>query len=155
MLVFMKRRGEDRQLSSVLTSQSKSDKFEELHSWIAANLDLSLSVGQLARQAGMSVRNFSRAYTKAMGETPSSFVRRVRIEAAVRALTNSRERVSQIAYRCGFGSEERMRRAFVATFGVSPTAFRQRGQPQYKPEKQYAVITANSGDAAFQPAGRS
>ena len=128
ILVFMKREGGDRQLSSVLRSQAKSDRFEELHSWIVANLDQSLSVADLARHVGMSVRNFSRAYRKALGQTPSSFVRSLRVETAIRALTNTNDRISEIVYKCGFANEEQMRRSFIAAHGVPPSSFRTKGR---------------------------
>jgi len=124
LLLFTKRSGTEQQVSAVLSSQSQSDRFEELHSWVAAHLGERINVEVMARRVGMSVRNFSRAYVAAMGQTPSRVLRSIRVESAVRALTSTSERISQIAYDYGFGNEERMRRTFVATYGVPPSRFR-------------------------------
>lgn len=147
LLVFMKRQGGDQQLSSVLRSQAKSDRFEELHSWIVANLDRPLSVNDLARHVGMSVRNFSRAYHKALGQTPSSFVRSLRVEAAIRALTNTNDRISEIVYKCGFANDEQMRRSFIASHGVPPSSFRAKGRLAAEASLRQGVLVSSTSPA--------
>ncbi len=67
----------------------------------------------LADQAGMSERSFSRHYAEATGQTPARAVERLRVEAARRLLSESRLPVKRISQRCGFGSEETMRRSFL------------------------------------------
>ena len=47
------------------------------------------------------------------GQTPARAIERLRIEAARRLLSDSRLPVKRIAQRCGFGSEETMRRSFL------------------------------------------
>ncbi|QYN37905.1 helix-turn-helix domain-containing protein [Pseudonocardia sp. DSM 110487] len=47
-----------------------------------------------------------------------------RLEAASQLLTGTREPVTTIARRCGFGSAESLRQAIVAWVGISPTRFR-------------------------------
>jgi len=80
----------------------------------------------LARQAGMSERNFSRRYVEATGMTPSRAVEQLRVEAARRLLLESRLPVKRIAQRCGFGSEETMRRSFMRLLTVAPQDYRTR-----------------------------
>ena len=86
--------------------------------------DLSLSV--LADQAGMSERSFSRHYAEATGQTPARAIERLRVEAARRLLSESRTPVKRIAQRCGFGSEETMRRSFLRLLAVTPQDYRSR-----------------------------
>jgi len=122
--VYVKRRAEERQLSAVLESQCNSDRFEELHAWIRANLSSRLTLGLLASKAGMSVRSFSRIYAATFGQTPMAFVQAARVDAAARALASTTDRVSKISYACGFPSDEQMRRHFVARYGMSPRRYR-------------------------------
>jgi len=86
--------------------------------------DLSLSV--LADQAGMSERSFSRHYAEATGQTPARAIERLRVEAARRLPSDSRTLVKLIAQRCGFGSEETMRRSFLRMLTVTPEDYRSR-----------------------------
>jgi AraC-like DNA-binding protein len=78
-------------------------------------------VPALAAAAAMSVRHFTRVFTAEVGETPSRFVERVRLEAARRELETTNDTLDVIAARCGFGTAESLRRVFQRRLGVAPT----------------------------------
>jgi len=126
LVVFLKRPGGQAQFSEALALQTAEDKFGALHEWINAHLAMSLSLSVLAGEAGMSERSFSRRYAEATRQTPARAVERLRVEAARRLLSESRLPVKRIAQRCGFGSEETMRRSFVRMLAVSPQDYRSR-----------------------------
>jgi transcriptional regulator GlxA family with amidase domain len=83
-------------------------------------------VPALAAAAAMSVRHFTRVFTAEVGESPSRFVERTRLEAARRELEVSGDTLDVIAQRCGLGSAETLRRVFQRRLGVSPDAYRRR-----------------------------
>ena len=126
LVVFLKRPGGQAQFSAALTLQAAEDEFGALHDWIHAHLAEDLSLPILADQAGMSERSFSRHYLNANGTTPARAVERLRVEAARRLLSESRSPVKRIARRCGFGSEETMRRSFLRLLAVTPQDYRAR-----------------------------
>jgi transcriptional regulator GlxA family with amidase domain len=74
----------------------------------------------------MSERSFSRHYAEATGQTPARAIERLRVEAARRLPSESRLPVKRIAQRCGFGSEETMRRSFLRLLAVTPQDYRAR-----------------------------
>jgi transcriptional regulator GlxA family with amidase domain len=80
----------------------------------------------LAAAAAMSVRHFSRVFTAEVGETPSRFVERTRLEAARRELETTGDTLDVVAERCGLGSAETLRRVFHRHLGTSPDAYRRR-----------------------------
>jgi transcriptional regulator GlxA family with amidase domain len=126
LVVFLKRPGGQAQYSAALALQAAEDKFGALHDWINGHLAEDLSLTVLADQAGMSERTFSRHYAEATGQTPARAIERLRVEAARRLLSESRTPVKRIAQRCGFGSEETMRRSFLRLLTVSPQDYRSR-----------------------------
>ncbi|MFZ6647266.1 GlxA family transcriptional regulator [Undibacterium sp. TJN25] len=128
LVVFLKRPGGQSQFSEMLQSQAHdSAAFDELHLWIADNLDTeNLSVECLAEKVRMSPRNFSRAYKQATGRTPAKAVEIFRLASARRLLEESPRNVDQIARQCGFGDEERMRVTFQRHLAISPTDYRKR-----------------------------
>ena len=73
----------------------------------------------------MSERSFVRHYAGATGRTPARAVEQIRVEAA-RQMLELRRPVKRVAARCGFGSEETMRRSFLRIVGVTPQAYRER-----------------------------
>jgi transcriptional regulator GlxA family with amidase domain len=126
LVVFLKRPGGQAQFSAALALQAAEDKFGALHAWINSHLGDDLSLSVLADQAGMSERSFSRHYAEATGQTPARAIERLRLEAARRLLSESRTPVKRIAQRCGFGSEETMRRSFLRLLEVTPQEYRER-----------------------------
>jgi transcriptional regulator GlxA family with amidase domain len=126
LVMFLKRPGGQTQFSTVLSLQSAEDRFGALHSWMSGRLADDLSLPALARKAGMSERNFSRRYTEATGITPARAVERLRVEAARRLLSDTRLPVKRIAARCGFGSEETLRRSFMRLLTATPQDYRAR-----------------------------
>jgi transcriptional regulator GlxA family with amidase domain len=128
MVLFLKRPGGQSQFSVELRRQMHDERgrFDDLHTWIRANLDADLSVPALAETARMSPRNFARVYLRETGERPARAVEKIRVEAAVRLLESTDDPVKVVASRTGFGDDERMRRAFVKAYGISPQDFRNR-----------------------------
>ncbi|AVA25949.1 helix-turn-helix domain-containing protein [Rhizobium sp. NXC24] len=123
LVVFLKRPGGQAQFSTMLSLQESGDRFDRLHGWIIDNLRADLSLPALAERANMSARSFSRHYRQATGRTPARAVEDIRVEA-VRRLLEQGLSVRQARIRCGFGSEETMRRSFLRAFGTTPQAFR-------------------------------
>lgn len=126
LVVFLKRPGGQAQFSTALSLQLADDRFGALHDWIGRNLAGDLSLAALAKRCGMSERSFSRHYTAATGITPARSIERLRAEFACRLLTDTNLSVKRIAKRCGFASEETMRRSFIRTVGVAPQQYRAR-----------------------------
>jgi transcriptional regulator GlxA family with amidase domain len=126
LVVFLKRPGGQAQFSTALSLQAAEDRFGALHAWIANHLADDISLPVLASQAGMSERSFSRRYVEATGLTPVHAVERLRVEAARRLLSESRLPVKRISQRCGFGSEETMRRSFLRLLATTPQDYRAR-----------------------------
>lgn len=131
MVAQMVRSGGQSQYSPALGRQAHdgAGRFDDLHNWMSENLHRELSVDLLATRAGMSPRNFARVYNKSMGVTPAKAVEAIRIEAARELLETTTKSVKQIAARCGFKEEDRMRRAFVRTLKVPPSEYRNTFKP--------------------------
>lgn len=126
LVVYLKRPGGQAQFSAALEFQDGTDRFDHLHAWMKENLDSDLSVTALALRAGMTERSFNRRYKSATGSTPARAVERIRVETAQRNLCNGSLSVKEIARRCGFRSEETMRRTFLRHVGTAPGEFRKR-----------------------------
>jgi transcriptional regulator GlxA family with amidase domain len=126
LVVFFKRPGGQAQFSAALALQAADDQFAALHDWISKHLASDLSLSILADQAGMSERSFSRHYAEATGQTPARAIERLRVEAARHLLSESRLPMKRVAQRCGFGSEETMRRSFHRLIDITPQDYRAR-----------------------------
>jgi transcriptional regulator GlxA family with amidase domain len=132
LVVFLNRPGGQSQFSAPLEAQAAAadgnapNHFVPLHGWIAENLTDDLRVERLADQAGMSPRTFARVYAAKMGTTPARMVERIRVEAVRRILEETDMPIKRIASECGFGQEDRLRRAFARQVGTTPAEYRAR-----------------------------
>ncbi len=130
LVMFLRRPGGQSQFSVQLSAQSADrEPIRELQEWIADHMAEDLPVARLAKRVAMSARNFARVFRRETGMTPAAFVERSRIEAARRRLEESGDGIDAIAKACGFGTRESMRRAFLRSLHVPPSAYRARFRP--------------------------
>ncbi len=128
LVTFMVRPGGQSQFSQALQRQTQDTegRFDALHDWVSNNLTADLRVEKLAEKIGMSARSFARIYLSQTGSTPAKAVEHFRVEAASRMLEQTDLPISSVAHDCGFGDDERLRRAMQRTKGVSPSEYRDR-----------------------------
>jgi transcriptional regulator GlxA family with amidase domain len=124
LVVYRRRPGGQSQFSALADLPVGDERLSTLIDWARAHLDRPLTVEELAERAAMSPRNFARAFVAATGVTPAKAVERLRLEAAKAAIEDSGQGIEVVAREAGFGSSERMRRAFLRAFGHPPQALR-------------------------------
>ena len=83
-----------------------------------------LPLERLAEAAGMSRRQFSRAFRAQTGTTPARVVERLRADMARGRIESTAEPVECVAEAVGFGDAENMRRAFIRIYGQPPQSIR-------------------------------
>ena len=89
-----------------------------------AHLETPLSTEALAARAGISVRQIERLMRDNLGETPSRYYLKLRLQAARNHLFYGDMPIQDIAQACGFSSPSVLSRAFRDHFGLSPREFR-------------------------------
>jgi len=92
--------------------------------FIHANLGSKLTAPKLANIVCLSPSHFSRAFTLAMGCSPTAYIAAKRIALAQSKLESTREPMCVIALACGFADQAHFSKAFSRRAGVSPKAWR-------------------------------
>ncbi|WP_423211779.1 GlxA family transcriptional regulator [Paracoccus yeei] len=127
LVIYLKRPGGQSQFSAALTSQMRGPPgMRDIQSWLLANLDQPLHIPDMAARAGMSPRNFTRLFSAELGTTPASYLEGARCERAKAQLLDSDLPLKAIAFRCGFTSDEQLRKAFLRRFSLTPRDYRDR-----------------------------
>jgi transcriptional regulator GlxA family with amidase domain len=129
LVMYNCRSGGQSQFSPLLELKAPNGRFGSLLSWMRENLHARLTVEHLAEHVGMSARHFARVFAAETGTTPSKAVERLRVEVAQARVQSSGEPIERVAQATGFHNAERMRRAFIRTFGQPPQARRRAARP--------------------------
>jgi transcriptional regulator GlxA family with amidase domain len=129
LVLFLRRPGNQSQFSATLASHAPERAgLREVQRYAVEHPAADLTVEALAARAHLSPRHFARRFRAEVGLTPARYVERLRLEAARRRLEEGEEPVASVAARCGFGTAETMRRAFLRALGVAPAEYRRRFQ---------------------------
>lgn len=124
MVVYHRRLGGQSQFSALLELEPPSDRIRRALAFAREHLHEDLPVARLAEAANLSERQFGRAFQAETGSTPAKAVERLRAEAARPQVEDGAKALDVIAREVGFSDPERMRQAFVRTFGQPPQALR-------------------------------
>jgi AraC family transcriptional regulator len=90
--------------------------------------DAALTLGRLARAAGLSPYHFLRTFERLTGITPHQYVLRARLRDAAMRLATEPRKIVDIALGSGFGDVSNFNRAFRTEFGVTPRAYQQQSR---------------------------
>ncbi|WP_438311444.1 GlxA family transcriptional regulator [Streptomyces sp. HUAS TT3] len=101
----------------------------EARAWAMEHLDEPLTLGQLAEQARMSLRTFTRRFRDEVGMTPVQWLTAQRLDLARQLLESSDLPVDLVAHRSGFGSANSLRQHMRSSLGTSPIAYRRAFRP--------------------------
>ena len=85
--------------------------------------DEGFSIDVLSREAGFSNMHFYRKIKALTNNSPSQFLRTIRLKRAAELLAKNSDNVSQIAYSVGFSSLSYFNKCFKEQFGVTPGQF--------------------------------
>jgi AraC-like DNA-binding protein len=90
--------------------------------------DEEITVEAVTNELGYTRQYVSGRFHRVTGRLLSHFLKEKRLGKAARLLKQGNLRISQIARRCGFDSENYFRQQFRERFGMSPRQFRTNGK---------------------------
>ncbi|MER6830340.1 DJ-1/PfpI family protein [Streptosporangium sp. NPDC000563] len=125
LVTYLQRPGDQAQMSMFTASPSPENSLvRQVAEYVTTHLGADLTTVALAHGAGVSERHLTRLFLEHLGQTPGRFVRQARTEAAAYLLTSTSLPMTGVAIRCGFGTTETLRQAFVDRYGVPPSRYR-------------------------------
>ncbi|EDY81076.1 transcriptional regulator, AraC family protein [Verrucomicrobiia bacterium DG1235] len=91
---------------------------------IRQNFERAISLAEISKVAGASCRHFSKVFKEETGHTFVDYLTRTRVESAKKRISETSDRISEIAFACGFESIAQFNRAFKSVSGESPSSYR-------------------------------
>lgn len=99
----------------------KSDKLRKAVELMAEHLDAPLSAGQIAAAVGLSVRQVERLFLRHLGQTPSRYYMRLRLERARELLRQTNMSILDVAIATGFTSHSYFAQSYRLQFARPPS----------------------------------
>ena len=109
--------------ASAVLAQQAARLLDEPEAWGAE----SPTVEALAKRLGVSDRHLRRIFEAQLGVSPLQYLQTRRLLSAKQLLADTPLPITQVALVSGFGSVRRFNDAFVAHYGLSPSALRKDG----------------------------
>jgi transcriptional regulator GlxA family with amidase domain len=134
LVVYHRRAGGQRQFSALLEFEPKSDRIQSVLAYAKRKLDTPLAVEKLAKEANLSLRQFSRLFRAETGQSPAKAVENQRVQAARLMMEQSRHPTDVIAPQTRFTDRDRMRRAFLRAIGQPPQVIRRNARARRSSE---------------------
>jgi AraC-like DNA-binding protein len=116
-------------LSKVIGEKRDLGKLKNQHvanglDYLANFYNTQLTTGEIARQVGLSSRQFSRLFAQELGMTVQEYLGILRIKKAKDLLQNSDMNITRIAYSLGFNSSQYFITCFKRIEHVTPKIYR-------------------------------
>ena len=92
--------------------------------YMMENFSERITVELLAQVSHQSASHFMSCFKKAAGVSAMEYLAQLRINAACEALASTKEKISEIALRCGYGNLSNFNRQFRRIAGCSPKEYR-------------------------------
>jgi len=118
------RSGDQRQFIEYFAPRPRGEFVAATRAWILHRLQEPVTLADMAAQANMSTRNFSRRFIAETGLTPSKWLQAARIDRARELLETSDESIDRIGRMAGLGTSANFRRIFAQHVGIMPSAYR-------------------------------
>ncbi|MFI6487833.1 GlxA family transcriptional regulator [Streptomyces sp. NPDC050564] len=123
-LVAPVRPGGQTQFTQTPLPPERGEACADTRGWAMRNLDKPLTLTDLARHAGVSVRTLTRRFHAESGVSPLQWLLHQRIERAKELLETTTLPMDQVARACGLGTADSLRGHLVRRTGLTPSAYR-------------------------------
>lgn len=124
LVKLLQRYGKRRPEAVALSSRFTSSHYNRVLRFIRERLDQTITLDELAREAGMSPSHFSRVFKETVGSTPMQYVLAYRVEQAIKMMEDAERPLGSIALDCGFADQSHFSRSFKQVTGQTPRAYR-------------------------------
>ena len=123
-IILLLSQTQDAETIQVILSQLFSPITYSFKQIIEANLFEHIGVEDLAQKTNLSVSSFKREFKKLYDDSPANYIRTKRLERAAELLLVSNERITDIAFDCGFNDLANFTKSFHDRYNVSPSNYR-------------------------------
>jgi len=123
-IILLLSQTQDAETIQIILSQLFSPVTYTFKQIIEASLFSQINIDGLAQKTNLSVSSFKREFKKLYNDSPANYIKNKRLERAAELLLASDERITNIAFDCGFNDLANFTKSFHDKYGTTPTNYR-------------------------------
>jgi len=123
-IILLLSQAQDAETIRVILSQLFSPSTYTFKQIIESNLFSQVNIEELANKVNLSISSFKRDFKKLYNDSPASYIKNKRLERAAELLLASDERITDIAFDCGFNDLANFTKSFHDKYDTTPTNYR-------------------------------
>lgn len=123
-IILLLSQTQDAYIVQVILSQLFSPITYTFRQVIEENIFSQISVGELAQKTNLSVSSFKREFKKLYNDSPANYIKTERLKRAAELLLISDNRITDIAFDCGFNDLANFTKSFHDKYGTTPSNYR-------------------------------
>ncbi|MDV3694581.1 AraC family transcriptional regulator [Elizabethkingia anophelis] len=123
-IILLLSQTQDAENIQVILSQLFSSTTYSFKQIIEANLFFQLGIEKLAQKTNLSVSSFKREFKKLYDDSPANYIKTKRLERAAELILATGERITDIAFDCGFNDLANFTKSFHDRYQASPSNYR-------------------------------
>jgi AraC family transcriptional regulator, melibiose operon regulatory protein len=112
--------------SRLLADKRMISRVQSMTNFINDEFGNDIGVADIARVSGLHATNATTTFQKVLGISIAQYLRRRRLNHALKLLADTEMTIIEIAFECGYGSLSRFYDAFQKQLSCTPRAYRQR-----------------------------
>jgi AraC-like DNA-binding protein len=118
--------GNDRRHGRLLADRRMIERVQSMTNFINNEFGKPIGVSDIAGVSGLHPANATVTFQKVLGLSIAQYLRRRRLNHALKLLADTDVTIVEVAFECGYGSLSRFYDAFKKQLGCTPRAYRQR-----------------------------
>jgi transcriptional regulator GlxA family with amidase domain len=119
-----------------LFATSSDPAVAKAQAWIKSHLNQPIELAQVAEVAAVSTRTLIRRFHEATGQTPLSYIQKLRVERAKGLLSTTALAVERVMDKSGYSDMSGFRKLFRDHTGLTPNEYRERFRLRVKTREE-------------------
>lgn len=107
-----------------VTKNHGDEEIALVQDWLEANFSNAVTLEKMTEVCNLTKKTFTRRFKKVTGDSPLSYLQKIRVENAKRMLESKRVAFNEITWRVGYNDISSFHKVFKSETGLTPIEYR-------------------------------
>jgi transcriptional regulator GlxA family with amidase domain len=107
-----------------VTKNHGDDEVVQVQEWLEANYTKTVTLEKMTQVCNLTKKTLTRRFKKVTGDSPMSYLQKLRVENAKRMLESKKVAFNEITWRVGYNDISSFHKVFKSETGLTPAEYR-------------------------------